>query len=236
MNQLTSATVLELWEAGLGLTPAARASLLLEAAGAHDVGHWPVGRRDRALLEQFCGSRGRLEGVADCPSCGAALDVSLDAMTMTSDSRIGPVVLDVEDHQVVLRAVTVDDLTALPSGESPDVLRAALLDRCVIRATRADVPVAPDELPSSVVERIEDELDRLDPSADIVVRLACADCGEQWAESLDPVTFAWSAIEASARRLATDVHTLARAYGWSEHEILRLSTFRRHLYLSAVQG
>lgn len=236
MNPLTSATVLELWEAGLGLTPAARASLLLDAAGASDVGDWPVGRRDRALLEQFCGPRGRLDAVADCPSCGAALDVSLDATSMTAESNTGPAAFDLDDHHVVIRAVTVADLKALPSAESPDVLRTALLDRCVVRATRAGVPVAAAELPPSVVERIEHELDRLDPSGDIVVRLSCAECGEQWSESLDPVSFAWSAIEASARRLATDVHTLARAYGWSEREILELSPFRRHLYLSAVEG
>ena len=39
----------------------------------------------------------------------------------------------------------------------------------------------------------------------------------------------------TARRLATDIHTLAHAYGWSEEQILQLSPFRRHLYLSAVR-
>lgn len=236
MTPLTSATVLELWEAGLGRSPAARASLLLAAAGERELDDWPVGRRDRLLLDHFCGPGTVLEGLADCPSCGAVLDVAFDTRTVPGDSRPDRVSLDVEGHRVVARAVTVGDLRSLPSEGSAALQRTALLERCVVSATRGGAPVGPVDLPDAVVDRIEDELDRLDPSADLVVVLDCADCGTIWSESLDPVRFAWAGVESTARRLATDVHTLARAYGWSEHNILALTPFRRHLYLSAVQG
>ena len=236
MIPLTSATVLELWEAGLGRSPAGRASLLLAAAGESELDDWPVGRRDRVLLEHFCGPDSVLDGLADCPSCGSVLDVAVDTRAVLGDSRPERVSLDVDGHHVVARAATVGDLRSLRSDGSPGELRTALLERCVVRATRAGVRVAPADLPAAVVDRVEDELDRLDPTADIVVVLDCADCGARWSESLDPVRFAWSTVESTARRLATDVHALARAYGWSEHDILALSPFRRHLYLSAVQG
>lgn len=243
MNQPTPATVLELWEAGLGRSPAARADLLLASAVAHggddrrdeDVDGWPVGRRDRALLEHYCPSRALLDAVADCPACGSALDVAVDARALVADSAAGPVTVDAGDHRVVVRAVTVGDLRALPAGAGPEAVRAALLERCVVRATRDgyDVPAA--ALPAPVVERVESALDDLDPTGDVVLVLTCDDCGERWAETLDPVRFAWAALESAARRLATEVHTLARAYGWSEQDILGLSAFRRHLYLSAVE-
>ena len=83
--------------------------------------------------------------------------------------------------------------------------------------------------------RIEDELDGLDPTADLEVVLDCATAApagrSRWTRCASP----GRTLESTARRLATDVHVLARAYGWSEREILALSPFRRHLYLSAVE-
>ncbi|MFC5175319.1 hypothetical protein [Nocardioides taihuensis] len=243
MSQLTPATVLELWEAGLGSSPAARADLLLVSAvadrrddrPADDVEDWPVGTRDRALLEHYCPRRAVLDAVADCPACGSALDVAVDAQALVAESSPGPVTVDVDGHRVVVRAVTVGDLRAVPAGGSPEALRDALLERCVVRATYDGSEVPPDQLPPAVVERIESTLDELDPTGDLEVVLTCEDCGERWSETLDPVRFAWAALESSARRLATDVHTLARAYGWREQDILALSAFRRHLYLSALE-
>jgi hypothetical protein len=243
VNQLTPATVLELWEAGLGGSPAARADLLLASAVANrrddgpgeDLEDWSVGRRDRALLEHYCPPRAVLDAVADCPSCGSVLDVAVDTRALVADSSADPVTVGVGDHEVVVRALTVGDLRSLPVGASPEPLRSALLDRCVVRATCAGREIPPRELPAVVVDRIESALDELDPGGDLEVVLTCGDCGKTWAETLDPVRFAWSALESSARRLATDVHHLARAYGWSEQDILALSAFRRHLYVTAVE-
>ena len=239
---LTAAAVLELWEAGLGRTPAARADLLVSSvvAGgadeplAEDLEEWPVGRRDRMLLEHFA-PRSVLDAVADCPSCGAALDVVVDTRALVADSATGPVTLTLDRHRVVVRSLTIGDLRSLPDDADDETLRAALLDRCVVRATRDGIEVRAGELPAAVVDRIEATLDELDPTADLEVVLTCGDCGRTWVETLDPVPFAWTALETSARTLATDVHTLASAYGWSEQDILTLSAFRRHLYLSAVQ-
>ena len=75
-----------------------------------------------------------------------------------------------------------------------------------------------------------------DPLAETLVNLRCAECGHQWEEELDIAAWLWVEIEARARRLLFDVHTLATAYGWSEHEILSLSEPRRTLYLEMVQA
>jgi len=75
-----------------------------------------------------------------------------------------------------------------------------------------------------------------DPLAEIRLKFDCAECAHQWNESLDIVAFMWLEIEARARRLLTEVHALAAAYGWTEREILSLSEPRRSLYLEMVRA
>ena len=234
MSILTSATVLDLWEAGLSMTPASRAVLLLEATGETDLGTWPIGRRDEELLKRYCTGAWTREAVADCPECGTTLEVVFDPLELTRGRVEGPVRLEVGDYRVTARPPTVDDLAALTAGADLEASRRVLLARCVLEAERHGEDVEVGDLPDDVVMRIEDALDEADPAADIRFPLTCEHCGTAWSESLDPVVFAWSTIETAARHLATDVHTLAHAYGWGEHEILGLSPFRRHLYLSAV--
>lgn len=236
MSVLTSATVLDLWEAGLSMTPASRAALLLQANGDTDLHDWPVGRRDQALLEVYCSSGRTLDAVADCPQCGAVLDIALDPGALGGEVNEEPVTVEMNGYVVRARPPTMGDLEALPDASDVETLRMALLERCVLEASHERTAVVARELPTVVVAAVEAALDEADPAADIRIALTCADCAATWSESLDPVLFAWSAVEASARRLATDVHALAHTYGWSEREILALSPFRRHLYLSAVRS
>jgi hypothetical protein len=233
---VTAASVLDLWEAGLTMTPAARAVLLLQAAGHADVTDWPVGRRDQALLQSYCTSPGSLAAVAECPACGTVLDLVLDAGALTTAPvEVSVVTVEVDAYRVVARPPTAGDLAHLAAHTPVADRYAQLLARCVLEAQHEHTPVDPGALPEAVVAAVEAALGEADPGADLRLTMSCVECGTEWAESLDPVRFAWSAIEVSARTLATDVHALARAYGWSEGEILELSLFRRHLYLSAVQ-
>lgn len=235
MTYLGSAAVLDIWEAGLPLAPAARAMLLLQAVDGGDPSGWPVGRRDRALLRTYGG--GALAAITECPSCGALLEIAVDPDQVT-DSPEAParVTVAAGGYRVTARPPTAGDLSALPRDASPDELCDALLAECVLEASQDGAPVGPEVLPGPVRDAVESALEQADPGADISLLLSCEECGTEWAESLDPVRFAWSALESSARRLATDVHQLAAAYGWSEQEILGLSPFRRRLYLSAVQA
>lgn len=233
---LPAATVLDLWEAGVRGTPAARAELLLEAVGEPDVRDWTIGRRDLALLEAYCGTL--IEAVVDCPTCGSALEVTVDRGELRHPGAGGPVVVSHDGYTVTARPPIVSDLHAVArdgaAGADVDGVRRTLLDRCVVEASYDGLPVTADDLPAQVADRVEEALDDADPVADIRLAMVCDDCGGAWWEAFDPVVFAWSAVETAARGVATDVHTLARAYGWSEREILGLTAFRRHLYLSAV--
>ncbi len=75
-----------------------------------------------------------------------------------------------------------------------------------------------------------------DPMAETRLTLRCPECGEEWEETFDIVSFFWAEIEAQAKRLLFEIHTLALAYGWTESEILSLSEPRRALYLEMVRA
>lgn len=227
---------LDVWEAGLSMTPAARALLLLGVAGHRDAGDWAVGERDRALIRDCVPAGRSLDAVADCPECGAQLDIELDpAALATPTTDESPVSVAYDGYRVVARLPTGGDLAQLPGSMADEALRRALLERCILSADHAGTVMAAVALPETVVLAVESALEEADPGADIRLALSCVECGAEWSDSFDPVRFAWTSVEGAARRLAVDVHVLAQAYGWSEAEILGLSPFRRRLYLSAVQ-
>jgi hypothetical protein len=83
MRPLSSSEILGLWERGVSLHPLDRGLLVLEAAGpspAGSVADWPLGRRNRALLELHASCfTPRLQGWTACPDCGDKVEFELDA-------------------------------------------------------------------------------------------------------------------------------------------------------------
>jgi hypothetical protein len=94
-------------------------------------------------------------------------------------------------------------------------------------------PVAPHELPEAAAEAIIEALAESDPGAQTVLSVRCP-CGSEWVDALDIRDVIWSDLAEWVGRTLTEVHRLARAYGWSEAEILAMSGWRRHWYLDAV--
>jgi hypothetical protein len=68
----------------------------------------------------------------------------------------------------------------------------------------------------------------------VLVSLDCPECGAGFDADLDPAAFVWAEVEARARRVLIEVDALARAYGWTEADVLALSESRRAAYLAIV--
>ena len=119
------------------------------------------------------------------------------------------------------RLPTSTDLLAVNNREQ-------LLDRCLSNGSRA--------LSEPVIASVIEKMSRADPLADIQLALSCSSCGHKWEAPFDIVAFFWSEINATARGLLREVHTLASVYGWTESEILALTPARRHCYLEMVNG
>jgi hypothetical protein len=84
------------------------------------------------------------------------------------------------------------------------------------------------------VETISQALLEADPQAEIRLDFTCPACAHEWELLFDIAEFFWTELSAQAQRLLREIDALARAYGWSEREILNLPAQRRQTYLELV--
>ena len=92
------------------------------------------------------------------------------------------------------------------------------------------------EVPHAIWQAVQRKMSELDPQAEVHFELSCPSCGHQWLALFDIAHFLWTEVAALARRLLHEVSILARTYGWSEGEILRLSPARRRVYLELASS
>lgn len=226
MHGLAAAEIVDVWERGRRLTPAARALEVLAAAGrGDDPGELAAGARDVLLAELRAltfGQRG--EALVACPACGETVELELSAVELTGGlgAPREPLSVELDGTRVRFRLPSAADLASLSGGDA-EAAELALLERCLLEPV-TDPSL---ELRRAVAERMAAE----DPAAQVELLLACPGCNHEWGAAFDIASFLWAEIEASAQRLLHDVHVLATAYGWGEAEILALSPSRRHSYM-----
>jgi hypothetical protein len=218
---LTEAALLAAWEAGLDLTPAARGAVLASSAGGGDVASLPLGDRDRLLfdLRESCFGTA-LVCELDCPACAERLQIEIATTQLRVEANAAPADVVTPDGTLRVRPVTGADLVGLGTDR-----RRTLIRRCVLDAG---------ELSDTALEVVAARLPELDPQADITVSLSCDACGHEWDDPFDICDYLWTELDAYARRLLYEVHSLALAYGWSEAEVLAVSPHRRRLYIDAI--
>lgn len=241
-RQLTEANVLDVWEGGLGSTPAARTLLLASVAApaGKNVADLPLSAVNNLLLDLRCGAFGdALPCTADCPACGDSLDVTVAAGELrpsttgggTAEGGAVPATATLTTYgmTVTYRALTGRDVRAV--DPTAPRARQALLRRCVLNVN----PPA-DDLSDEVLEDVARRLPDLDPGADTVLALNCPQCRHRWEAAVDIADHLWTEVSGYARRLLHEVHVLAQAYGWSEAEVLSISPMRRQFYMEASAG
>jgi hypothetical protein len=196
-----------------------------------------IGQRDGKLLELRQALWGpQMEAVVACPGCRDRLELPLDTREMLASSAAPPgvVSLSIAEFNMTFRPPSSLDVIAAARQGDSDAFRLAVLERCLLSAEQAGAPVAAAQLPAEVVAGIAESMSQADPLANIQLDLTCPGCAHRWQTVFDIVSFLWTEIEVWAWRILSDVHTLARAYGWSERDILRLSPTRRQFYLEMV--
>lgn len=231
-------TILDLADAAQGEAPIARALRVAEAAGADAAGlrDAPVGHLHAATLAFHTVIAGPLlEAVAICPSCGAAVEFALDAdalQGLSRDSAGGDLAMTTEAGEWLVRwrVPTAGDLAEV-AGRADAA--SALLARCCDVTGPAGEGAA--DAPDEVVERVETALADADPLAEITVGIECPECDTVFDADVDPIAFVWREVTSRARRVLREVDVLARAYGWTEAEVLALPEQRRAAYLEIVR-
>jgi hypothetical protein len=241
---LNSAGLLDLWEACSGATPARQALALLAAArpeaAPEALAALPLGESQQRILElRRCLFGDTLEAVSTCPQCGEELEAGLDLDDLLRSSGDPPVAAEIEvevgDLRLRARLLTTADLLAAEASGEVEGAARRLGERSILEARREGTAVAKaEDLDEHEMAALAEALADADPMADVVFDLACAACGHEYRQLFDAAVFVTTEIEVQARRLLGEVHTLARAYGWREADVLALSTRRRQLYLELL--
>jgi hypothetical protein len=236
MRSLSALRLMEVWERGANEHPVDRALTLLSACCEEtraELAALSIGRRDARLLEVYERSFGpALEAFAQCPQCGEQLEYRLStrALAVPVPETELPMIVETGEASLRLRLPNSLDLRAASQCPGSDAARKLLLERCVVE--RDGQPAGQlEELPESIVEKIASCLAQADPQAETLIDLTCCACRHGWQVLLDIEGFLWMKISTMARRLLQEVHALARAYGWREHDILAMSALRRQAYL-----
>lgn len=223
MPELSAAATLDLWQAVEGRDPVGRALALAAASGRGpgELAALPLGRRDALLLELHAGAA--LDATAECPACGERAEFGVDTRELLARGREAAEPAPVES--VVWRSPDSRDVAAAAAAGDADAAERVLLERC---AGSADLP---SELRAAVVRAMAEA----DPLAEVLVDVSCPACGEGFVADVDVAGFVWAELRARARRLLREVDVLARAYGWTEAEVLELGDRRRAAYLELAE-
>jgi hypothetical protein len=227
---VSAVQLLELWEWGRSVHPIDRALRLVAVARPDvppsELADLSLGDRDASLLalhEDLFGSV--LPCVADCPGCGERLEFELSAAHL---GKRAPAPKSAEltyaGRTLRVRPLNSRDLAAVAGAPSVDAARRLLAGRCLLNE---DGVALSDEL----VEALAERLVKLDQRAEVVLDLTCPGCGQACQRVLDAPSYVWRELSAEALRLLHEVHTLARAYGWREADILAMSATRRKAYV-----
>lgn len=218
---------LDLWERGLRRHALDRALLLASApygGPLHELAELPISVRDQILLGVHAANFGpSLPSCVDCPACATRLEFTLavDALQSAAPAAYG-VVDGMRIRPASSRAVAL----ALQQRD-PASARRCLAQCCVAAGPDEAEPVLTDDQ----VDRIESALAEADGAAEMLLELACEQCGHAWSAIFDIAAYLWRELDLRARTLLRDIHVLARAYGWSERGVLALSDERRAVYI-----
>jgi hypothetical protein len=230
--------------------PAVRATMLLaatvQAIGSiapierDHVRDLTIGDRERLLLGLYGLSFGPLvDTILNCPNCREIVELPLDLdfvlarsagppRTSEHSLTIGPVTLQFRlptgaDHERAAKMALVD-----PARAATDLCAA-----CIMGPSHGTVDVSAERMPDEVQAALEEELRRLEPAAEITIGADCPACGATVGGTLDGLSLLAGQLGPLGAVLG-DVDRVARAYHWSEAEILALPTVRRRRYLALL--
>lgn len=234
--------LLDLWEKGNGQRAVYIGLAMLSVAypdvPIEQLARLSIGERDSCILKLREMAFGPwLIGQANCPACGEDLETKFGIKDIQVNREIDRKIMDKfssNGYELKFRLPNSLDLLSLSEGIDLEKARHILLSRCILSASCQGNEIPLDKLPSEVLDEIIVKIEEIDPQADVQLDLICPECSHRWQIAFDIVSFFWNEIDHWAKHLLLDVHMLARAYGWSEAEILKINPRHRQFYLEMI--
>ena len=228
--------LIAIWERAVHEHPVDRALTVLSGCSGEspeELAALSIGSRDAQLLEIYESFFGcTLDVFAECPACSEALEYRITTSDLTPSlaAEDASLAFEAGATAVRLRLPDSNDLRAIRGCTSLTEATQILMERCVVDVIVDEMPASIATLPEAVIDGIASRLAAANPHAEMLIDLTCPVCVHAWQVVFDIEPFLWSKISVTVKRLLQQVHTLASAYGWSEHSILTLSPTRRRLY------
>lgn len=195
-----------------------------------------VGDRERLLLAvctRLLGAETDL--VVTCPSCKSVVEVPIRFRDLVSAQP------DSSDRRCVLttQGGTWAAEVAPPTGEAlertlglGEESARRLLESCLTALFDAQgQAVAREDLPEGCEAELAEKLLALDPLAECRIAVECPHCAANFETLLDGYALLKGAF-GNSTALYGDVYRMARAYHWSEADILALPLAKRAQYLA----
>ena len=244
MQQLSDRDLLQVWENWIH-QPLIYKSLELLALLDPDLDRetaasLPIGERDGRLMEirkNLFGSQ--LQNATSCPTCGEQVEweMSLDTFQPGISERSTDnqqVEVSFEEHKLVMRLPNSWDILEIMPLEDMEQQTNSLIERCTLQnALPFDrIEDYPEALRKAIVQQIEER----DPRAYIEIGINCPGCSHSWNMTFDIMEYLWTEIDRYAQGLLQDIFVLAHHFGWSEHDILSMSKWRRNWYIQMLMA
>ena len=250
MKALGAEELLDTWEQGLHQPLLQKMLILLVAAfpelETRTLAKLSIGQRDMRLFqlrEHLFGTR--LLNSALCPKCHKRVEWENNTSDFIEGAQLNNAIdkefnISAEDYDIRLRLPNSLDIAAVANSEfdqaQPESLYHQLLSRCLIKIEPHPSSSDVSQLPNSVVEKVSQYIDELDPCADIRINMDCPECSNSWEILFDIASYLWTEVNDWAERTLRKIHKLATAYGWREKDILALSPLRRQLYIGMLES
>jgi hypothetical protein len=192
-----------------------------------------VADRDRLLAAIHRDIFGDLiEADAPCRDCGRLFAVAFSLAALIDGQRTErPDGVDGPDDAGRYRlgdltfrlptSLDLDDVVDLPPGQR----RATLLARCIVEGSG-----------SGREDEIEAAMGALGPTLDTDVDTTCPHCANQQNVRFAVDRYLHRSLTNERRFLLHETHRIARAYGWSHHEIMTLPRRDRQEYVRLIDA
>jgi hypothetical protein len=193
-----------------------------------------VADRDRllALVYRYTYGPG-IESTVICQSCNVRFDLDFSLDDLLAHQEAEPVTESAEWMENGTLFRINEARFRLPTGE--DELAAwglparqveqSLLRRCIREGDPATDGAA-----------VQQAMERIAPLLQVELLAHCPECGKDQALQFDVQSFLLSRLINDQKRVAGEVHRIARAYGWSSGEILNLPRKLRRTYVALIEA
>lgn len=240
MRRLFPSELLQIWEHGPEYSLLSKSLLLLATAcppaDYNLVAQWSIGTRDGLLIqirEQVFGLR--LINNAVCPNCSETVEWEMktrDLLLQSPQEWVEMPIFSLEISPLLIRYRLPNSVDFM-SGVDRQSFQ--LVRDCIVSVEKKGKPIAVESLSEELLQKLEAQMEKDDPNANLVFNLSCLSCQHQWKAVFDIISYLWKELGEWARQILQEVFILARAMGWSEAEILDMSTKRRQFYLEMLR-